>query len=263
MLVYQTNKCLYKSRVVTPAHKTNRLANARALAKAEGRQVDFGEKLGMSESQVSQIIGRNPSRSIGDDTAARIEDAYLKPGGWLDEDQSDAVIIYHQSPLNGDSVHEDPAHITVQKSALSDYSLVPRYNIRAGLGRGEPIHSEQITDNLAFKAEWLEKLGVRRGMAACVQCIGDSMLPTVRHGDIALIDLGAIKTANGVFALSLPLDDTHEVIVKRLQWRTNGDLWVVSDNKERYPEPEIYGPDFDVGELRIIGRVVWVGGTVQ
>ena len=49
-----------------------------------------------------------------------------------------------------------------QKSFLGDSSmegfvLVPRYNIEASAGGGSIIHSEQIVDHLAFKADWVHK----------------------------------------------------------------------------------------------------------
>lgn len=61
-----------------------RLANARALAAEAGSQDRFGERLGMSKAQVSQIIGRRPIRQIGDDVADRIEAAFKRPHNWLD-----------------------------------------------------------------------------------------------------------------------------------------------------------------------------------
>lgn len=59
--------------------------NARGLAHAVGGFARFAEKVGVSESQVSQILGKNPIRNIGVKTARRIEEAFDKPLGWLDQ----------------------------------------------------------------------------------------------------------------------------------------------------------------------------------
>ena len=60
-------------------------ANARYLAEAVGGYSKFAEKVGLSDSQVSQILGKNPIRNIGVKTARRIEEAFDKPIGWIDQ----------------------------------------------------------------------------------------------------------------------------------------------------------------------------------
>lgn len=69
-----------------------RYENARALA-VDG-PADFARKLSdisdksMSGQQANQIIGPNASRGIGDDIARRVEKAYGKEEGWLDNDHN-------------------------------------------------------------------------------------------------------------------------------------------------------------------------------
>lgn len=67
--------------------KTNaeiRLENARRLASEVGQPADFARRLGMSDSQMGQLIGRNPVRNIGPRIARRMEEVCGKPEGWLD-----------------------------------------------------------------------------------------------------------------------------------------------------------------------------------
>lgn len=61
-----------------------RRRRARELAEREGGLTRFADRLGRSESQVSQIIGTNPVRNIGSRLARDIESAFKKPSGWLD-----------------------------------------------------------------------------------------------------------------------------------------------------------------------------------
>lgn len=61
-----------------------RLQRIRELVTAEGGLARFAEKVGMSNSQASQIAGKKPIRNIGNTVAARIEEAFGKPTGWLD-----------------------------------------------------------------------------------------------------------------------------------------------------------------------------------
>lgn len=67
-----------------------RRENARQLASDCGGMAAFGEKLDMTPSQVSQLIGKNPSKNIGNSIARRIEDAFNKERGWLD--------LHHAAP---------------------------------------------------------------------------------------------------------------------------------------------------------------------
>lgn len=62
----------------------NRRKNARLLAAEIGGNSRFARKVELSDSRVSQLIGENYTRNIGDKTAAMIEQAFCKESGWLD-----------------------------------------------------------------------------------------------------------------------------------------------------------------------------------
>ena len=61
-----------------------RRENARVLAAHVGGLAEFGRKMGMENSQVSQIIGKTPSKNIGNNIARRIEVAFGLPENALD-----------------------------------------------------------------------------------------------------------------------------------------------------------------------------------
>lgn len=61
-----------------------RRENARWLAKQCGGPTQFADRLELSQSRVSQLIGLNPVKNIGTATARKIEQAFDKPMGWLD-----------------------------------------------------------------------------------------------------------------------------------------------------------------------------------
>lgn len=62
----------------------NRLKKVQQLVEAAGGQARFAELVGISPSQAWQIAGSSPVRGIGSKMAARIEQAFHKPAGWLD-----------------------------------------------------------------------------------------------------------------------------------------------------------------------------------
>lgn len=50
-------------------------------------RTEFAEKIQMSYNLLSQYIGKNPTKNIGDETAEKIEQAFNKPKGFLDQSQ--------------------------------------------------------------------------------------------------------------------------------------------------------------------------------
>lgn len=90
-----------------------RRSNAKRLAEEAGGLAAFGKKLEMSDSQVSQIIGKTPKKNIGNLIARRIEVAFGKAEGWLDVDhQRDKV----PDPAQG----EPPASGAPEMDTLRD-----------------------------------------------------------------------------------------------------------------------------------------------
>ncbi|OZI23733.1 hypothetical protein CAL26_09895 [Bordetella genomosp. 9] len=61
-----------------------RRANLRLLAAKYDGPHNLADKLRYSRSFLSQLIGKNPSRDIGERTARAIETKLSLPMGWLD-----------------------------------------------------------------------------------------------------------------------------------------------------------------------------------
>lgn len=67
-----------------------------ALAKSIGGISAMAERLGKSQSQISQLIGSAPVKDIGHKIAAEAEKAFNKPEGWLDHLHDDEIApCYH------------------------------------------------------------------------------------------------------------------------------------------------------------------------
>jgi plasmid maintenance system antidote protein VapI len=88
-----------------------RRENARHLAEVAGSPAAFARKLGLEDARVSHIIGKSPTRSIGNKMAERIEDAFAKPRGWLDKERE-------ESSTNHPAVKESAANYTVNRSTF-------------------------------------------------------------------------------------------------------------------------------------------------
>lgn len=65
--------------------KSIRRMNVRNLAEEVGGITKLADMAHTSQSYLSQIIGPNPSRQVGDSLARQVEQATGRPHGWLDQ----------------------------------------------------------------------------------------------------------------------------------------------------------------------------------
>jgi phage repressor protein C with HTH and peptisase S24 domain len=143
-------------------------------------------------------------------------------------------------------------------SNVEDFVLVPRYDIEASAGGGSVVQSEQIVDHLAFKAGWVHKeLGAEPKNLLLVHSIGDSMEPTIRSGDLLLVDRSKSRIkGDGIYLINL--DDG--LMVKRVEWLLGGSVVIRGDNTIVSREQTLSSSDLE--KLNILGRVVWVGSKI-
>lgn len=134
------------------------------------------------------------------------------------------------------------------------FAAIPVYDIRAAAGAGGLIEPEQVVQFLLFRASWLRAISnAPLEDLAVIEIDGDSMEPTLRTGDTALIDRAQTMVGRKDGLYVLRRDDA--LLVKRLSvsWRT-GLASVCSDNPS-YPTET----DIDPKTLDVRGRVIWIG----
>lgn len=135
-----------------------------------------------------------------------------------------------------------------------DYIPVPRLDVRLSAGPGAHNGPPDELDRIAFRRDWLSRLGVRPQDAVLVGISGDSMAPGLRDGDIALIDRGRQKVRPGhVYAFT---DADGSTRVKRLDIVPDHGYILRSDAPD-FPAETRFG--LDAKALRIEGQVVWSG----
>jgi phage repressor protein C with HTH and peptisase S24 domain len=139
------------------------------------------------------------------------------------------------------------------------FSFIHRYNVRASAGPGAIVPFDDLNgaaEFVAFRTEWLHRVGVNPRRAEVLIAVGDSMEPTIRDGDLLLIDRSFERVRDeGIYVLVL----AGMVLVKRIQTRRDGSAILKSDN-DRY-EDEIV-PATEVNDLKIEGRVRWFGRSI-
>jgi phage repressor protein C with HTH and peptisase S24 domain len=137
------------------------------------------------------------------------------------------------------------------------FLVLPQHPEAAAAGAGAPAPPALVTEFIAFRHDWVRAtFGRAPGDLILETAVGDSMEPHIRDGDHLLVDVTEDKfTSFGIYVMEM----RGERIVKRVQRLFNGTLILISDNRIYQPE-EI--PAKDVGEVRVLGRVVWRGGRV-
>lgn len=145
------------------------------------------------------------------------------------------------------------------------FAQIPVHSARLAAGHGWINEGDHIEGHIAFQRMWLQRLRVNPDCAVMARIEGDSMSPTIKSGDMALIDrsksdeqylsvgkLGRRKPY--IFAF---LED-GEARVKRIQRLHEDTLAILSDNPE-YPTRLISKDDYH--QMQMIGRVMWWGHT--
>ena len=137
-----------------------------------------------------------------------------------------------------------------KKPDIKSFSYVPLFDVKAAAGAGYINESENITDFLAFKTNWIHTvLRTSPKELFLIHVIGDSMEPTLKEGDIIMGDKSRSNTSkDGIYIVKK--DD--RLIIKRIQFQ--GDVVLIkSDNKfyDTYTVP--------ASELEVVGKAVWYG----
>lgn len=106
-----------------------------------------------------------------------------------------------------------------------------------------------------FREKWIiQELGAKPENLSMIRVSGDSMEPTLRAGDLTIVDLSASQPDyEGIYALKLE----ESLLLKRIQVFPGGKLMVSSDNSA-FSTWTINRSDLN-GNFAIIGRVVWSG----
>jgi phage repressor protein C with HTH and peptisase S24 domain len=132
--------------------------------------------------------------------------------------------------------------------------LVPIYDIEASAGNGIiPGEDEAVVDHLALPPGYLRRITSAPVSAlAIVTVTGDSMSPTLRGGDVVMIDTRKQNPGyDGLFVLRFD----GALHVKRMNRGSRpGVVRIVSDNPVGYAAFER-----ELHDVEVVGKVLWYG----
>jgi phage repressor protein C with HTH and peptisase S24 domain len=139
----------------------------------------------------------------------------------------------------------------------SRFIVLPKQAEGAAAGTGAPAPPRPETEYIAFRHDWVRAtLRIEPGDLILETAVGESMQPTIRDGDLLLVDTTDRGFSSfGVYVLEI----AGERLVKRVQRKLDGTLVLISDN-------HTYQPDQVSGDMlegvTVIGRIVWGGGAI-
>ncbi|MGY5617296.1 S24 family peptidase [Vibrio cincinnatiensis] len=135
---------------------------------------------------------------------------------------------------------------------FKEWCALPVYDVHAAAGAGTLVHSEYTIDTLMIPTSLLDEFGLTESIASIIYVDGDSMEPTLSHGDRLLVDTREQQhpVTNGVYVIRID----ESVYVKRLRWDiASGKYNIISDNLD-YP---VFQIDHNNGRnFKIIGKAI-------
>jgi len=239
-------------------HEIRLLNTQRLLDENNISRSKLAEKTGISYNLLSQYIGKNPTKKIGDDTAAKIEMAFNKPSGYLD--QTPELLSNEKSSSRSFDVI--PVSVWDDSTPLDEDEVeIPffkDFSFACGSGSvGEALESE--TRRLRMSKATLRNKNIDKKNAIATLSSGNSMSPTIKDGDTIHIDLGRKKIKDGkIFAIC----HGDLFMAKRLYNLPFGGVRIVSDNEEEYPEISLSAEEVINQQFEIVGWI-WQISTME
>ena len=226
------------------------------------KPADLARESGVSTARISEIVTgktKNPQLKTLKKLADALEVSVNALTGDIADRSSLSPAEQVMNPPKGThkvnkSVGIKYCNETTKEPQLSDFALIPYYNVQASAGAGAVVQEEKVVDRFAFKEDWIRHgLGLNPNNLALISTIGDSMEPTLHPGDMILLDRSVEKIqSNSIYAIQV----NGTLLVKRIQKRIDGSVIIKSDNAA-YETETISSDAADA--LKIVGRVVWAG----
>lgn len=156
---------------------------------------------------------------------------------------------------------DDPAPVAPRASSLAamaeelDLAFVPEVDIGYSMGGGTVIGDFEQKGVVPFSRSWLRGLMSQTvGELFVARGDGDSMEPTLKDGDIVLIDTAQqfIRSQDRIWAVLYG----ELGMIKRVRRTPAGSYLLLSDN------PTVPPVECHDGEMQVIGRVCWIGRRI-
>ena len=139
---------------------------------------------------------------------------------------------------------------SLQKIDDSNTIEIDKLSLKASTGTGIENFEVEVEDKIKLSSSIFRTHPNPKHLKV-IEVIGDSMEPTLQEGDLIVIDTSYSHTVDGIYAINIQ----DEVFIKRLQFKLDGTIKIISDNPKY--ETMTYNPkeSKDIN-FNVIGRKV-------
>jgi phage repressor protein C with HTH and peptisase S24 domain len=210
-------------------------------------QQQFAEYLGMAQGFLSELErGRYKPRKpllLAISYLYKINYEWLITGKGEKEEAEKPLIL-----------REPEIKYNESSTTYDEFVYVPQMKSLISAGGGL-IPDTMIEMKIAFRRDWIQRKGNPENMSL-IRATGDSMEPTLKPGDIVLIDHSRndVDPHGGIYAIAVD----GQIMIKRLQiLYPSKKIKIISDNA-KYESTEV-----DSDHLNINGKVIWYGRELE
>ena len=211
----------------------------------------YAPKLGVSKNT---IVNYETGKSAPDSTfLTKILDLHpdISPSWLLTGKGSTHTGIRNNQELlpkrTNELVFPDIHHLEAPDPKEFDY--IPMAKATLSAGGGAFVVSEEFEGYYAFRKSWINAITTSKNNLVLLRVDGDSMDPTIQDRDTVMIDMSRRQIIEGkIFALRA--DNT--IMIKRLSFRLNEKIQIISDNKRDFEPYEV-----NISDIHILGQVIF------
>lgn len=217
----------------------------------------FSPRLAKELAEMTKGLAVEPAQTEAPRSAADlVHEMLAKSGKNLSETARQRLLAAAEeqanaapAPITGNVITADFS----RPGLVGDEIRIPHYDVRAAMGGGQiPADYVELLRDVSVSQEHLRRLGVDFESPYHLKIItgwGQSMAPTIQDKDPLLIDVRIDEyTGDGIYLFT----EGDMLFIKRLQLESDGQLKVISDNRNhdaRYVTP---------GQIYVKGRVLLI-----
>lgn len=204
-------------------------------------------------SRIGELVAE-----LGEDKAVLVTGrSYKTLGRYISGKEAPFNVVAALAQAAGRSMTWMATGIEDQPDAPEGFKLIKRLDIEASAGPGALVEVEDTFEVLAFREDWLRRRGINPLTTHALTARGDSMEPTIRDGDVLLVDKSIDHVRdNAIYVVVF----AGRTLVKRLQLMRDGSVIIKSDNSAAFTDEVV--PAAEVPEINVAGRVMWYGRSI-
>jgi transcriptional regulator with XRE-family HTH domain len=227
-----------------------------------GRLKVVRQHLNMTVSEFAQAIGvesqtvrdyENGKSIPGADKVGKliglgVDSNWLLAGPSYDQAFLKAQLTPAINLKNDHLIHQDQTSIFCKKHLLIDQYKMPHLTTDSSFD----LPDDHVVIHLSLNAmDWRDKVGINKSEVKVITISGDSMLPTLKHGDQVFIDTTCEKIIEDAM---YAIEQNNSLRIKRIKLHLNGTIEVKNDNNHGFA-PEKYTAE-EARHFKIIGKLL-------